>query len=88
MRTIAEMEALTEEQKLKTLKEAKGFSWYDGWRPYCLMCATCGRMTPMSYGFKCEGKGDMFQRPGCGNMIGFDLTRLQESPLNYDNNEF
>ena len=82
LKTINEMETLTEEQKLEMLKEAKGGTWYDGWQPYCLCCSTSGRMTRMPYGFKCEGSGDWFGRKGCGNMIGFDLTRLVESPLN------
>lgn len=46
-----------------------------GWRPYCLVCSTMGRMTRTKTGFRCEGKGDHFMRPGCGNEIGPDLRR-------------
>ncbi len=73
MKTVAEMEALSPEEQLSTLKLAKGGTWYDGWRPYCIMCSYSGRIQQMPYGFKC---------PTCRNMIGWDLTRLQESPLN------
>lgn len=73
METVQENINLSDEEKLKRLKEAKGGTWYDGWQPYCCMCHYNGRMTPMSYGFCC---------PCCGNMIGFNLTRLKESPLN------
>ena len=73
METKAENEALTDAEKLERLKKAKLGTWYDGWQPYCLMCDTMARMTKMSYGFQC-GK--------CGNMIGWNLTRLAESPLN------
>jgi predicted RNA-binding Zn-ribbon protein involved in translation (DUF1610 family) len=64
---------LSEEEKLRRLKEAKGGTWYDGWTPYCMTCNYSGRMEPKDYGFKC---------PYCGNEIGYNLTRLQESPLN------
>lgn len=40
------------------------------------MCSYNGRMISTDYGFRC---------PSCGNMIGFNLTRLQESPLNKRN---
>jgi len=73
MKTVAENEAMSDEEKLAATKAAKMGSWYDGWRPYCLKCNTFARMSSMSYGFKCLS---------CGNMIGFDCTRLQESPLN------
>jgi len=46
-----------------------------GWRPYCLKCNTMGRMTPIEGGFKCNGEGDHFGRPGCGNEIGYDMRR-------------
>lgn len=59
---------------MATLKEAKGGSWYDdNWQPYCLMCNTVARMQKRDYGFECHQ---------CGNMTGWDLIRLQESPLN------
>jgi len=71
--TVQDNIALSSEEKLLRLKEAKGGTWYDGWKPYCVMCSYNCRMDPMPCGFKC---------PSCGNMIGFNLTRLQESPLN------
>lgn len=73
MRTRAENEALTAKQRLPLTQKAKGGSWYDGWVPYCGVCSTMIRMEAKSYGFKCVA---------CQNEIGFDLTRLQESPLN------
>lgn len=50
------------------------------YRPYCLMCDTMGRMTKTEQGFRCEGKGDHFGRPGCGNEIGHDFKRLPGTP--------
>lgn len=82
MKSKIYFEQMPEAEKRKLLKEAKMGTWYDGWKPYCLNCSTAGRMTLMPYGFKCEGNGDWFGRRGCGNMIGFDLERLIESPLN------
>lgn len=73
--TVADMERLSERQKLNMLKEAKPGTWYDGWKPYCLQCDTHRRMEAQPYGFRC---------PMCKNMIGFDLRRLKESPLNRD----
>lgn len=73
METVKDNINLSEEEKLRRLKEAKDGIWYDGWKPYCMMCSYNGRMDSMQYGFKC---------PSCGNMIGFNLTRLRESPLN------
>lgn len=75
METVAENIALLPEEKLRRLKEAKLGDWYDGWKPYCIApgCTYSGRMISEPYGFRC---------PLCGNMIGFNLTRLQESPLN------
>ena len=73
METVAENEAITDEEKLERLKKAKLGCWYDEWQPYCLMCATMARMTKMPYGFQCGT---------CQNMIGWNLTRLAESPLN------
>lgn len=43
------------------------------WAPFCLVCSTMGRMTPIPGGWKCEGKGDHFGRAGCGNEIDHDL---------------
>jgi hypothetical protein len=73
MKTVAQMEALSSNEKLVMLKEAKSGTWYDGWKPYCMMCSTMQRMAEKNYGFECTK---------CKNMIGFDLTRLAESPLN------
>lgn len=78
MKTIAENEALSPEEKVAQLKVAKGGTWYDGWRPYCMAFpsskqCTSPRMKQEKYGFRC---------PDCGNMIGWDCTRLEESPLN------
>lgn len=51
------------------------------WQPYCLKCETMGRMTRMSYGFKCYGIGDYFGRRGCGNTIGVDMRHIDpEAP--------
>lgn len=47
-----------------------------GWRPYCLMCSTMGRMTRRPYGFECQGAGDYFSRGGCRNTIGEGLKRI------------
>jgi len=80
MQTIADNEVLTEAAKMATLKNAKLGAWYDGWRPYCFAEISSGqyacsnpRMRQTSYGFHC---------PECGNMIGWNLVRLAESPLN------
>ncbi len=73
MKTIAENEALSKDEKINQLKEAKGGTWYDNWKPFCLTCSAIIRMNEKSYGFQCQN---------CKNMIGFDLTRLKESPLN------
>jgi hypothetical protein len=72
----SESAALPEDVKLATLKEAKGGSWYDNWKPYCVREACPSglqRMEKHPYGFECKT---------CGNKIGWDLTRLDDSPLN------
>lgn len=46
--------------------------------PYCLVCSTMGRMTKIEGGWKCEGKGDYFNRPGCDNEIGPDMKRKEK----------
>lgn len=38
METIEENRNLSEDEKLHRLKIAKGGTWYDGWKPYCMMC--------------------------------------------------
>jgi hypothetical protein len=73
MITSAESAALPEEQKWELVKSAKGGTWYDGWIPYCMLCNGLIRMPQRDYGFEC---------PQCKNMIGWDLMRLADSPLN------
>lgn len=78
MKSIEDMNALTEQQKIEMLTEARGGIYEKKWWPYCLQkvrpCnAGLKRMERMSFGFWCTK---------CGNIIGFDLERLQESPLN------
>lgn len=70
--TKAYNEALPVEEQDRIIKESKGGTWYDGWRPYCLTCSTNQRMERKSYGHRCNS---------CGNMTGFHGYRLQESPL-------
>ena len=70
---LLENQNLSDEEKFERTKTAKGGTWYDGWQPYCMTCSTMDRMRSESYGFRCTH---------CGNMIGFNLHRLQESPLN------
>lgn len=74
MKTIEDNEALTETKKLETLKLAKGGSWYNDWKPYCLNCSCSLRMEQKTFGFKCFS---------CKNIIGWDLMRIHESPLNF-----
>jgi len=50
-----------------------------GYRPFCLMCDTMGRMTITPSGFRCDGEGDHFGRPGCGNEIDKEGKRLPGS---------
>ena len=71
--TIAESEALPDETKVAMLRQAKPGTWYEGWKPYCCMCNSMARMQQHDYGFRCGN---------CNNLIGWDLTRLVESPLN------
>ena len=71
--TAKESSELSPETKIEILKGSKPGTWYDGWQPYCMMCSTMARMDKKDYGFKCSF---------CENMIGFDLYRLAESPLN------
>jgi len=65
--------AYPEETKLILLKKAKGGTWYDNWKPYCGVCSTMIRMEQHDYGFQCVC---------CHNMIGWNLHRLLDSPLN------
>ncbi len=81
LKTCEFMQALSPEQQLEMTKEAKGGSWDPKWRPYCTQeqvpCSSGRlRMDRMNFGFRCRI---------CGNIIGFDLTRLKESPLNDKN---
>lgn len=73
METLAQNRDLPLEEKQARLRAAKGGNWYEGWRPYCLNCSTIHRMEAKSFGFQCNN---------CKNLIGFNLTRLRESPLN------
>ena len=78
MKTVAEMRAVPESERLAIIKEAKGGSWYDdNYTPYCVhyVCkCTSPRSIKTDYGFVC---------PDCGNMSGWDMKRLKESPLNF-----
>jgi hypothetical protein len=67
---------LSAREKLARVKKAKGGKWYEGWAPYCLNCSCTDKMSERSYGFQCLA---------CKNMIGWNLTRLEESPLNQAN---
>lgn len=73
MCSVEYYKSLSHEKQLEILKEAKGGTWYDGWKPYCMKCSTMSRMQQKEYGFRCIC---------CENMIGFDLVRVLESPLN------
>ncbi len=76
MKKKAFYEQMTAEQKKEMLAKAQemsGASKNPNWRPYCLTCTTFDRMNSQPYGFKCRK---------CGNEIGFDLQRVEESPLN------
>jgi hypothetical protein len=77
LKTIAENKVLSPEERKEILKEAKGGTWYDGWKPFCFAFqgkeCTSPRMLQEDYGFRC---------PDCGNLIGWDCMRLEESPLN------
>jgi hypothetical protein len=70
----AESAAIAPEVALETLKQAKGFTLYEGWKPFCMACPTFDRMSQQPYGFQCSS---------CQNMIGWDLCRLDDSPLNH-----
>ena len=76
METKEYNENLPESTKMSLLMKAKGSTWYDGWVPYCVhyvkKCSS-PRMIRETYGFRC---------PDCGNLLGFNLERLKESPLN------
>ena len=76
--TIEYNETLTAKVRLAATKKGKGGTWYsDHWQPYCVTSSgvkcSMPRMAQRSYGFECLD---------CGNMIGFNLQRLEESPLN------
>ena len=86
--TIPYQQSLSPEQKYEAVKNAKldmGCTWSDehdkNYTPYCgsSICSTSSergcmpRMKHMPYGFKCGF---------CNNMLGFDMVRLEESPLN------
>jgi hypothetical protein len=61
---------MTDEQK-EIVKAAKGETWYDGWKPYCLVCSSIVRMEEREYGFQCGY---------CLNKINWDLTPIVIHP--------
>lgn len=78
MDSIEDMRRIAPEEALQMTKDAKGSTWYEDWRPYCAQqqvpCnSRLNRMDKTDYGFRCRF---------CGNVIGFHLKRLKESPLN------
>ena len=74
LETVEYNQSLSPEEKLRRRKEAKGGTWYDdNYTPYCMCCKQMPRMISRDYGFEC---------PNCGNMIGHNMNRLAESPLN------
>jgi predicted RNA-binding Zn-ribbon protein involved in translation (DUF1610 family) len=74
METVEFNRNLPAEEKLRRRKAAKGGTWYDdNYTPYCMCCKEMPRMLNRDYGFEC---------PNCGNMIGHNMERLAESPLN------
>lgn len=74
LETVEYNQSLSPEEKLRRRKEAKGGTWYDdNYTPYCMCCKEMPRMISRDYGFEC---------PNCGNMIGHNMVRLAESPLN------
>lgn len=78
MDSIEDMRKLAPEVALQMLKQAKGPEWTLNWRPHCKQTqipCTSGlhRMDKTDYGFRCRF---------CGNVIGFHLERLSDSPLN------
>lgn len=72
LRTIEESEALPSEVKNKLLSDALGQRGNDI-PPHCTCIKTVERLQLKSYGFKCNS---------CGEILGFDLVRLKESPFN------
>lgn len=78
LKTCDDMRALSKETQDEMTKAACSGTWHPAWRPYCLQVqvpcdAGLLRMDRTDYGFRCRR---------CGNIIGFDLKRLRESPLN------
>ena len=57
METLKQNIDLPEKEKLRRLKEAKGGTWYDGWRPCCMMCNRSDRMVSEPYGFSVHSVG-------------------------------
>lgn len=77
MKTRKFWELASNKEKAEALSNAKLGEVYEGWLPYCCspVCGgTLGRMESRPYGFRCSR---------CQNEIGFDLTRLKESPHNW-----
>lgn len=57
METLKQNIDLPEKEKLRRLKGAKGGTWYNGWRPYCMMCNRSDRMVSEPYGFSVHSVG-------------------------------
>ncbi|PCJ55976.1 MAG: hypothetical protein COA79_20415 [Planctomycetota bacterium] len=75
--TVEYNETLTVKERLSAMRKSRGGAWCSGhWKPRCMTSTdakcTTPRMDHRSYGFEC---------PDRGNMIGFNLQRLEESPF-------
>lgn len=76
MPTQASQEALSEEDRVKAIEAENPHVDGKVWLPYCCAenCSSgLARMAKRKYGFECIY---------CGNRIGWNMYRLQESPLN------
>lgn len=79
--TVEYMRSLSKEEANEMVKSAKlanHCTWskeFDdyAYSPYCGVCSYNWKMARMDYGFKCSN---------CENMLGWDMKRLVESPLN------
>jgi hypothetical protein len=87
MNTVAFNTALSDEEKISRMNAAMSHCSPKDltYSPYCIMMkgeqysnCTSPRMTKQPYGWKC---------PDCGNMIGFNMERLEESPFNNPDHE-
>ncbi|MDP1800840.1 MAG: hypothetical protein Q8L81_05780 [Bacteroidota bacterium] len=73
MKTIEFYKNLSVTERQKMLKIASGKKLDEDWLPLCLNCTHNVRMEIEDFGFIC---------PHCKNLIGWDLLRIKESPLN------